>query len=698
MTLPKTAIAASAIALPCLALPLPALAQAETLAPIVVTATAPGADTRDLPLSIDRLDQDDIQVGNPMVNLSETLNRVPGIVVRNRQNYAQDLQISSRGFGARATFGVRGVRLYVDGIPATMPDGQGQTSNFDLASAAHIDVLRGPFSALYGNSSGGVVSIYTEDGQPGLALSPFAQFGSWNTRRYGIKSAGEHGMLNHVLSINRFETDGYRAHSAARRDIANAKLRLVPGGDTIWTLVANRVSMPEVLDPLGLPREQMLAAPRSVHPNALLFNTRKSVRQQQLGMNAEHFLNAQDSLHLMAYGGQRDVLQFLAIPPAPQAAPTHSGGVVDLGRDFGGIDLRWAREAAAGWLWTAGLSVETVEEDRRGYENFIGDTPGVRGALRRNERNTITSIEQYAQAQWEPTQQWLLLAGVRHSMVRVRTRDRYVAPGNPDDSGAIRYRATNPVLGATWRATADLNVYASYGRGFETPTLNELSYRTSGNGAAGFNFSLRPATSSNIEVGIKAAVAQHWRLNLAAFHIDTRNELTVLSSAGGRAVFQNAASTRRRGLELGVEGRWDNGLGILLSASLLDARYADRNGATTFAGNRLPGVPARTGFAELSWRAPQGGFSTALELQHVGRVYVNDANSEAADAYTIANARIGFEQQIGGWTLREFLRVDNLANRRHVGSVIVNEGNGRFYEPGPGRHVLVGVTASHAWK
>ena len=195
----------------------------QTLAPVVVTATRTGQSSADLPLSIDRIGQREIQQANAMVNLSEPLARVPGIVVQNRQNYAQDLQVSSRGFGARSTFGVRGVRLYVDGIPATMPDGQGQTSNIDLTSADHIEVLRGPFSALYGNSSGGVISVFTENGKPGTQITPFAQAGSYGTRHYGLKAAGQQGIANYLVGVTRIDTDGYRRHSGATRDSGNAK-------------------------------------------------------------------------------------------------------------------------------------------------------------------------------------------------------------------------------------------------------------------------------------------------------------------------------------------------------------------------------------------------------------------------------------------------------------------------------------------
>ncbi|TFW10495.1 TonB-dependent receptor [Oxalobacteraceae bacterium OM1] len=693
-------------ALPAMA-PVLALAQQPGTEPalpeIVVSVTHAARTSADLPASVDVIEAPAIREANAMVNLSEPLVRVPGVVVQNRNNYAQDLQVSVRGFGARSTFGVRGVRLYADGIPATMPDGQGQASHFDLASARRIEVLRGPFSALYGNSSGGVVSVLTENAAPGFHLEPWLQFGSDGFSHEGLKASGQESIVNYVVSGNRFHTSGYRAHSAATRDTGNARLR-ADLGDTTLTVVANAVRMPDVQDPLGVAREQFTADPRATDPTALLFNTRKSVDQRQLGLNLERDLGERDRLGLVLYGGRRSTVQYQAIPPAAQTAPSSAGGVIDLGRDYAGGDLRWTREQPLGpgtLQTTVGVSLDDLDEDRKGYENFVGTTLGVRGRLRRDEDNTARNFDQYLEAQWRLEPRWTLLAGVRHSEVRIESTDRFLANGN--DSGAVTYRATNPVVGATWRPLEDLRVYASFGRGFETPTLNELSYRpaTAGTAAAGFNFSLQPARSNNYEIGIKAGQGQQ-RVNVALFHIDTDNELTVLSNTGGRAVYQNAGATRRDGIELEATQAWAHGLTGLLSAAWMRARYAADfcSGPCTPAsrvpsGNRIPGVPERTLYGEVAWKS--GGFSTALEGKAVGPVQVDDVNSDHAPGYFLANVRATWEQRGGNWKLRESLRVDNLADRKVIGSVIVNEGNRRFFEPAPGRSWLAGVTLTRDW-
>ena len=679
-----------------------------TTSPVVVTATRVEQSGFDLPVSIDSLNQAQIQDGQLQINLSESLARIPGIVAQNRQNYAQDLQISSRGFGARASFGVRGLRIYADGIPATMPDGQGQVSHIDLGSAARIEVLRGPFSSLYGNSSGGVISVFTEDGAPGMRLEPGIALGSYGTQRIGAKLSGERSGLNYVVDASTFRTDGYRDLSAAKRENLNAKLRWAPAADSKLTLIVNSVDMPDIQDPLGLNRADYDANPKQARQAAYDFDVRKSVSQQQLGLNYELKVGPGDTANVMFYRGHRDTIQFQAITVGAQTPAGQAGGVIDLVRDYWGVDLRWTHrgELAGGPVTTsAGINYDMLNETRRGFQNFIGAQLGVLGRIKRDEANEIFNFDQYLQTQWEPTPRWRLMAGLRNSVVKVASKDHFVITGNGDDSGRTDFAAVTGSLGATFRLSDAVNLYAAWGRGFETPTLNELSYRA---GGAGLNFGLHPSKSDNLELGVKAALGSDALLSAAIFQIKTRDELVTLSNSGGRAVFQNVAGTKREGAELsadvGLPGNFRAYGAFTALRAVYDQAFLTCTGTpclvpTTLvnAGNRIPGVPATTAFAELSWRHPSSGFLAALEARAVSRVYVDDRNSDAAEAYTVANLRLGFEQSKGGWKLKEFLRIDNLGDRKYAGSVIVNEGNSNFFEPAPGRNYLLGMTASYGF-
>ena len=326
------------IGLMLLAWPLAATAQTQgepvsaTLDPVVVTATKVAERSFDVPASIDVIDGTTIRDGQPAINLSEPLVRVPGVFAANRNNYAQDLQISSRGYGSRATFGVRGVRLYQDFIPQTMPDGQGQTGSFSLLSAKSIEVLRGPFSTLYGNASGGVISVFTEDPAPTPVVEGTLSVGSFTTYNAGLKASGIAGPVGYVVAANRFDTDGYREHSAAQREVVNAKLVFAPTAQTRVTVIGSSQHQPESQDPLGLTQAQVDADPRQADPVALLFNTRKTVNQLQGGIAVEQDVASNAMVRVTGYGGSRQIGQYLALSGV---GATSTGGVVNLDRDFG---------------------------------------------------------------------------------------------------------------------------------------------------------------------------------------------------------------------------------------------------------------------------------------------------------------------------------------------------------------------------
>lgn len=685
-----------------------------TLPEIVVSATRTAQARRDLAASVDRVDAATLQHMGPQIDLSEALRRVPGLGVLNRQNHAQDLQISSRGFGARSSFGVRGVRLYADGIPATMPDGQGQSALFDLGSAERIEVLRGPASALYGNASGGVIQVFTEDGPPEPTLTLGLAIGADGLRRQMLKLGGQSGALNYLISLSHFETDGWREHSAAQRDQLNTKLRWDLADRATLTLLGSYLNMPGVQDPLGLTAAQWAADPRQAVDNARAYDTRKDIENGQLGLVYERPLG-QNTLRLMAYGGSRQVRQFQAIPAGAQTPPRHPGGVIDLRRDYQGLDARhtWrTRLAARPFTLTAGASVDRMAERRQGYQNFMGDTLGVVGTLRRDEDNTARNTDQYLQADWAVAPRWSVGMGVRHSQVRFRSRDHYIVPGNGDDSGAMRFQATTPLASVMWKPSDALHLYVSAGRGFETPTLNEVAYRGNAGTETGWNLGLKASRARHLEIGLKSRPLPRATLDVAVFRIETDDEIAVARNEGGRATYQNVGRTRREGLE--ASSRWSIGpaWSAYAALTLTRARYLDAfdsvavaSGVSTAtqvrAGNDLPGVPRRTAYAELAWRPAPTGWSGALELRHSGRLWANDVNDAYAPAYTVWALRAGWRQAWGqgdrAWRLDTLARLENLRDTAYVGSVIVNEGNRRYDEPAPGRALMVSATLTRAF-
>ena len=672
--------------------------QRETLPSVVVTATRSEKRALDVAAAIDSVRVDNIAQPRLGVNLSEVLDGVPGVLVRNRQNYAQDEQVSIRGFGARSTFGVRGVRLYTDGIPATMPDGSGQVSHFSLDSAERVEVLRGPFSALYGNSSGGVIQIFTADGSDRPELRSGIVAGSYGTTRASANLRGSSGSLGYNVSLSRFDTDGYRDHSAARRNSGNAKLTWQVGDSGTLTVIGNSVDIPMAQDPLGLSAAQFRDNPRQATPQANLFNTRKDVSQNQLGAIYDFAIDEKQSLRIMGYSGSRAVEQFLAIPAGAQANPLQAGGVIDLDGDYSGGDARWTINTGALEL-TAGLSADSQRQQRRGYENFIGQLLGVRGRLRRDERNTVSSTDFYAQAEWEFADAWSLSAGARRSRVSFRNDDRYITATNPDDSGRREYSATSPVAALLFHPDADSSIYASWGKGFETPTFSELGYRS--DGAGGLNFGLRPARSRNIELGAKRELESRFRFDAALFRADTSDEIAVATNSGGRSTFRNVGESRREGIEGSLEARLAPRWKVNVAATFLDATFRSAfltcsgtpctNPTTPVdAGSRIPGVAQRVLHGAMEW-GDERGWRAGMSVDHLGNIAANDANTAFSDAYTVFSADLGYRFTLASGDLNAFLRIDNLSDRRYAGSLIVNDGNGRYFEPGAGRSVLLGA-------
>jgi iron complex outermembrane receptor protein len=683
----------------------PALAQSDsaaTLEPVVISGSGVERRAFDTPYAITVIDADVLRAAGPMVNLSEALVQVPGLVVNNRHNFAQDLQINSRGFGARASFGVRGIRLYTDGIPASGPDGQGQVSHFDIAGASRVEVLRGPFSALYGNSSGGVISL--------ISAPPTKRFGEIDADigSNGLRQIrlGAEAPLGNGFDIraeaSHFETDGVRPHAEAKRDLGNLRLGWRGELDSVIVLF-NTLSMP-AQDPLGLTRAQFAADPYQTIAQASTFNTRKDTAQSQLGAQWKHRFSSFGALQegqLTLYGGQRSVTQWQSIPVAVQdptnpANAGQPGGVIDFDRDYAGVDgrliWRWQIDEQRRAQFIVGASLDQQDEDRRGFLNYVGTPPdrqlGVSGDLRRQEQNTVRTNDVYAQGEVDLTRSVSATLGVRSGRVEFRSEDQFLANG--DDSGRLRFSYTNPVAALQWRALEGLNFYVSAGRGFESPTLNELAYRS--DGTAGFNNLLQPQTSRQLELGAKwRDAARGLSLDAALFRADTEDEIAVASNTGGRSSFQNVGRTRRQGVEIGAGWQATKTVRARLALSWLDATYRDGFAAPAgpvAAGNRIAGTMKKSAWGELAWQ-PIAATTFAVEVRGQGSIPVDDRNSDFAAGVTTVALRASHSYTLPLGTLELLARLDNVADRVYAGSVIVNEGNGRYFETAAGRAVLL---------
>ncbi len=672
-------------------------ATATVLPPVLVVGTPQPRSELRTPAAVGVIDATVLHSAQPQIDLAETLDRLPGIDVRDRHNDAQDLQIQSRGYGARASFGVRGIQLRADGIPLTAPDGQGQTSNLLISGLDRIEVLRGPLAYQYGNSAGGVIAAYSAPPSADDRIDATLGGGSGETWRASVAGSGRAAeeRLGYRFEFARFDRNGSRAHSASRRNQAALNATYDLGHEHQLRLLASRIWDACAQDPLGLTRAQFEDNRQQATPQAETYNTRKSIDDWRAGIGYSGAWTGASQWELLAYADARDVVQFLSIPPSAQASPARAGGVIDLARDGYGIEAR-ATQRFAPLSLSAGVQWRSTDERRRGYENFVGDQLGVRGALRRDEDNRITSFDPFVVVTYPFAPRWTLDAALRHSQVRFTSDDHYVRTGNPDDSGRASFAATLPALSLSFAPAADRLLYLSAGAGFETPTFNELSYRS--DGGEGLNLALDAAHSRSVELGWKQQLLGSGLLSLALFHIDGDDDIVPAATIDGRASFQNG-DTRRRGVEAGLWLPLPQAFALQLAADWLDARFAQTyryrstgDTVTVPAGNRVPGVARTSLFAELAWRRGRPGLAAMLEARYVDAVPVDDRNSDTAPGYGVADAAVAYRWASARHGGEVFLRVHNLFDAHYAGSVIVNDGNGRFFEPAPGRGAYAGVS------
>ncbi len=664
---------------------------AQTLDDVVISASRAQQRSFDAPAAIESVDRETIQGAGPQVNLSESLNRVPGLTILNRQNYAQDLQVSIRGFGARSAFGIRGIRLLIDGIPATTPDGQGQGSSVSLTSAERIEVLRGPLALMYGNSAGGVIQAFTREAPdvPEFGLQYYT--GSYEMRRSDWQYAGRIGTVGLVADYSTFDTNGFRDHSTTERKQFNSKLSFGPDAHTRVNLVFNQFDMPLAQDPVGLTAAQLAQDATQAGTSAQSARLRKITSQSQAGTSLTHALDANQSVTARLYYGKRDNLQYL---------PTNWVG---LNRDYYGAGLQYNAQARWGNRpvnWVAGYEYDYSKERRQSGGVSGGEKSG---ALTRNEDNSAQNSDAFVQSTVLAADRLSATAGLRASSVRITSEDFFL--GNGNGSGDVSYSAANPVLGLTWHTLDTLNLYANYGRGFETPTLVEVAY--TGTGAPNFNPNINAARSQHYELGAKWAPEARSRVDFTLYQITTTDEIVVAVSSGGSTAYKNAPGTRRTGWELAGRTLLSPNWRATLSASAIEAQFSETfvtNNVTVKAGNRLPGIPQHFLFTELLWsaqaldnagRKPGLGTQAGAEVVSAGKLYANDSNSASAEGYNTLNLKASQGWPVAGkGSLTAYGRLDNVTDQRYVGSVIVNQAASQFYEPAPGFNWTLGVRLS----
>jgi len=712
--------AAIPFAVMCLTSQLAFAEETKSLSSVVITATKTEQDSFDLPMSIDKVSKEQIQDGQLRMTLSESLARVPGITAQNRTQMAQDPQISSRGFGARSAFGVRGIRVYVDGIPLSMPDGIGNPGSVDLGMMDSIEVMRGPFSAMYGNSSGGVIQMFTENAPKTPEVSGDLLAGSYETYIQSVKAAGSSSGVDYVLGYSNFKSDGYREQSASTKKQATAKLKTTIGEDAKLTTLLSWFDQ-DAKDPGGLTSTETRTAAAATSKTV---DARVSRGATQIGINFEKALDAQNSLNVLAYAGQRDNNQILYVANLPYNS---RASVID--RNFMGAELRWSHKGQVSnmpYSITSGVTYSQMLDDRK---DINADSGVAREAItknfNRNEKQTATTSDQYVQGKLTLFPKFDMHAGFRHTKLSMKFEDLLIGNNaqclNPDtarycdSSGSVPYNKTTPVIGGIYKLSPLVNIYLNAGQAFETPTLVESTFLKAKEGT-GPNLNLKPSTSNNYEAGVKAFLNDDTKLNFTVFQVDTKNEIITLDSYSGRSSFQNGKATKRTGTEISLDAVLPSNFVAYASYTLLNATFDEafsytstsKNAVdgqpdvvTTFnvaKGNFIPGTYKQQAFAELAWSYPAWGFQTALNAVYNSSTQVNDTNlaGTATAGYTVFNLRTSLNQKSGPWSTTEYITFNNLTDVKYIGSVKVNDyTTKRYYEPAAPFNWILGVKAAY---
>jgi iron complex outermembrane receptor protein len=653
-----------------------------------------------LPFAITRVDPDSMRPGLRNLSADETLLLVPGVSVANRNNPTQDPRIAVRGFGARAAFGVRSVRVLRDGIPLTLPDGQTPTDYLDLASVGSVEVLRGSAAALYGNAAGGVVEFRSAPpaSEP-IALDGRALVGSYALRRWSGGLSGTLVPLRYQALITRTEQENYRRY--ARQETTHGTARLVHDiGNTELAWQAQLFSMPVAENPGALTAAEVETDPRLAVPFSVLKRARKRVEQVQLSLTATHPLSNGEAT-LSVFGGARDLDNPLTFAVVAIERATYGTSM----RVTSPVNLFGTRHRLS-----AGVDVQRLDDDRKNFENCNGvSTPSPacphtdfieRGSIRLDQREVVTSIGPFVRDEIAIGDRVQVHAGLRADYVTFDIQDHFIIPAgpdqNPDDSGRRTLRAWSPMAGIVARLGTLTAAYVNIATAFETPTATELGNRP--DGAGGINRDLAPQFATTVEAGVKGIFATRLRYDVAGFVTTVRDELIPFEvpGAAGRRYFRNAGRTDRRGIEAGAEV--SAGATTIASAySYSDFRFDDydvtASGVTTsFDGKRIPGIPMHQLQAALTQRW-QPLFATA-EVIASSPQYVDDVNSSSAAGWAIANVRAGGRISIGGVQLQPVVGVNNIFDRRYAGSIVINATGGRYYEPAPERSISVGVTVA----
>jgi len=646
--------------------------------PITINATRVEKNPDEIPAAVSTIGQDEIQLGRQQLSLDESLSGVPGLFMQNGYNFAQDLRVSIRGFGARSSFGIRGIKVIVDGIPETLPDGQGSVDGVDIGSASQINVIRGPVSSLYGNASGGAILIESERGPVIPFVETRATFGEYNYENLQLKTGGETGNLNYMLNLSDMSIDGYRDHSEFENTQFNGRFEYSLSDSSSLLTSIHYTDQPKANDPGGITAEDAEDDPTQAREQNLMFDAGEELKQTRIGLLYKTSLDQGRDLEARVYNTTRDFDNKL---------PFVDGGAVSLDRDFTGGGIKYIVEDVVVGRKNRlllGFDYDLQDDDRQRFENNMGTI----GAETFDQNEEVTSVGIYLQNETRLTELTELTVGVRYDEVEFDVDDKFLSDG--DDSGRITLDQVSPMVGISVKQGDNTHLYATISTAFETPTTTEFANPTGG----GFNQDLDPQESINYEVGMKVSTVAY-RFEVALFHIEVDDELIPFELAGqpGRTFYENAGSSTRDGVEVFYSRQLADELRFSTAYTYSDFKFdsftdADNN---EFDGNDIPGIPDNLLYFDLSWFG-DSGFYAVWSTTYTDALFADNANDARVDSSRVSDIRMGHNGFYDDWEVSSFLGVNNLFDEEYNSNIRINAFGGRYFEPAPDQNAYIGIT------
>jgi len=652
---------------------------------IIVRASRVSTTLLETPAAVSVIDAEEIQLARPQLTLGESLARVPGVFTQNRQNFAQDLRISIRGFGARARFGLRGIKLIVDGIPATLPDGQGQLDTLQLSTAGRIEVIRGPSASLYGSAAGGVIRLESEAIGQGVSAESRVGLGSYGYRSYDVKGSARHGSLGILVGLSLQDLAGYREHSTMESKTLNSRLEWAIDSVSELTVVVSAAESPIADDPGGLKAVDVAEDRRQAAPNNLESNAGESLDQVTTGLTYRRRFGSKHETTVAAWYGRRNFENRIPIPPV--------GVQGTIGRNFAGTSLKHEFNDEFFGLENS-LLVGFDFEAQRDARTRSDD--GVRPI---NQDENVTSLRGFIRNEIKLPENFSLAFSLGFDNLRYEIDDRLSpGPGGAATSSRVDFSQWSPAASFRWNPRKAINPYLRISTSFEPPTTTEFRNPS---GGGGFNPELGAQRAINYEAGLKGLLPGRLRYDLALYHIKTSNELIAYETGpGSETYYRNAGRTERTGFEAMVSAELFEGIQATASYTHSRAKFTDffvKESGESFTGNRVPGVPENSFYAEILYIHPTGFFAS-LEGRVIGEFYADDANSVVTEAYGVLDLRLGWKAEWGKWRLTPYLAVSNLTDTVYNDNVRLNAGFGRYYEPAAGVQVQGGLGVAYRFE